>query len=1042
LIRLIQENSNPKLVSTANVIKDFQNPKISAEILQKMTVWHGSPYNFNAFDNSKMGTGEGAQAHGWGTYVAKDTDTGTKYAKKFKAAKKSLAYKGKAFDDYVTLPGGSVINSPLSAAYYAIMQEGTVSKAKQFIERIKSMAEDVEMQQHWDNVISILNNSKKSDFTGSAILYEVEIPDDNGSNYLTEGTTIPKKNRRRVADVVRNMDDNLLQREKHGPNWLPNGLETLANVIENGQLDAAEIRARLVDAFGSEKMASQIMSDAGFVGIKYNGVTDGECYVIFNESDAKIINHIQFLKTPNGEVYGFTKDGKVYLDPTLMNPNTPIHEYTHLWATAVENRNPKLWENIISLLKGTDVWNEVLNDEAYQDIAGNDSLVASEVLARMTGKEGAKRLTDMADEALKEPDMTDRARKMSIVNRIKEALDKFWNFVARDIFHIDSFNRAEDIPMQVLYDLVNRTNLDGGGNNGGKPTFRITNGEASSVDKVKADVDSYLQPDRLNMVEDTKRRIHANINEQIEYFAANMDDIRRSEMAFEKGLSGAFYTYYDGTNFIDNDNVPERVKDAFADAEYVYGDMRNILTQNRKDKQEEFDSLNDEINNGILYDSTPKLYEQTKKELEDIDKALFWIKAHENDVTLAPVEFFDEDGKYVGPDNVSAYKAATRPSFRITPAQDKAYMDAVNAGDMETAQRMVDEAADGYINNQLLPNDDDIAGFKYHRGPAPTKTFKRYAVLNVNPDGFKAAYAGNKDATPVGVLLDAQNLKSYTSDLVQFKDGTFATYIPGDTGASTSSKFSPLLMDEMAKEGVPRSSKWLLERGGKHSSDIPNFSQMNLMQNENGEKVENKLKDGALPHNKLIFEIEYGITEGGDLTEFVKENGRIDATGKNQGIAKIQPNQYYDFKTNANAVGNWGIGGTFKILRLVPHDEIVRVTNEYKKNSIAEAEKAYKDGEISKADHDKRIKNANAIQVQKWVGGYHPEDFGLSVESVDEMRKQGEQKKLTDPVTYDDNGNVIPLSQRFNPKVNDIRFRITPSEDKAYMEAAKSGDTK
>jgi hypothetical protein len=32
------------------------------------------------------------------------------------------------------------------------------------------------------------------------------------------------------------------------------------------------------------------------------------------------------------------------------------------------------------------------------------------------------------------------------------------------------------------------------------------------------------------------------------------------------------------------------------------------------------------------------------------------------------------------------------------------------------------------------------------------------------------------------------------------------------------------------------------------------------------------------------------------------------------------------------------------------------------------------------------------------------------------------QIKLTDPVTYDDDGDVIPLSKRFNPNSNDIRY--------------------
>ena len=359
----------------------------------------------------------------------------------------------------------------------------------------------------------------------------------------------------------------------------------------------------------------------------------------------------------------------------------------------------------------------------------------------------------------------------------------------------------------------------------------------------------------------------------------------------------------------------------------------------------------------------------------------------------------------------------------LTPEQRKLnedYMAAVERGDMETAQRMVDEEAAKYIEEYLLPNDEDESGFKYHRGPAPTKTFKRYAVLNVSPDGFRAAYAGNANPTPLGVWLDAQNLQSYMSDMTQFDDGSFATYIPGGTGAPTNAKFSP---ERIKEYGLRGGQRWLMERGGKHSSDVPNFSQMNLRKNENGETVTNAIRDGALPHNKLIFEIEYGASDDGDLTEYVKEHGRK-IKGKNQGLAKIQPNQYYDFKTNPNAVGKWGIGGTFRIVRLVPYSEVVSVTNKYKENAIKEAQRLYDAGEISKADFNAQVKNANAIQVQKWVNGYHPEDFGLNEKTVQEMVAKGMRSKLTDAVTYDDAGEVIPLSQRFNEKKADPRFSM------------------
>ena len=42
--------------------------------------------------------------------------------------------------------------------------------------------------------------------------------------------------------------------------------------------------------------------------------------------------------------------------------------------------------------------------------------------------------------------------------------------------------------------------------------------------------------------------------------------------------------------------------------------------------------------------------------------------------------------------------------------------------------------------------------------------------------------------------------------------------------------------------------------------------------------------------------------------------------------------------------------------------------------------------------------------------------------------------KSADPVTYDDNGNVIPLSERFQTTSPDIRYSITPEFEQWYKE--------
>lgn len=44
-------------------------------------VWHGSPHKFDAFDASKIGTGEGAQAYGHGLYFAESPDVAKEYQK-------------------------------------------------------------------------------------------------------------------------------------------------------------------------------------------------------------------------------------------------------------------------------------------------------------------------------------------------------------------------------------------------------------------------------------------------------------------------------------------------------------------------------------------------------------------------------------------------------------------------------------------------------------------------------------------------------------------------------------------------------------------------------------------------------------------------------------------------------------------------------------------------------------------------------------------------------------------------------------------------
>nr|DAQ88786.1 MAG TPA: hypothetical protein [Caudoviricetes sp.] len=65
------------------------------------SAWHGTPYDFDSFDLGAIGTGEGAQVHGWGLYFAQNRRTSEWYKKRLaKTTQEYYAYDGKEHKEY------------------------------------------------------------------------------------------------------------------------------------------------------------------------------------------------------------------------------------------------------------------------------------------------------------------------------------------------------------------------------------------------------------------------------------------------------------------------------------------------------------------------------------------------------------------------------------------------------------------------------------------------------------------------------------------------------------------------------------------------------------------------------------------------------------------------------------------------------------------------------------------------------------------------------------------------------------------------------
>lgn len=168
------------------------------------------------------------------------------------------------------------------------------------------------------------------------------------------------------------------------------------------------------------------------------------------EVNAEITDRVRFFRTAKGEAYGFTVGGKIYIDPKIANTETPIHEYAHLWAAALRGQNPKEWQNIVELMKGTSVWDEV--KKRYPELNTDDD-IADEVLATYSGRRGAERLREEQRKiAGGKGGVFEKAEAISALERVKQALRKFWKSVA-DFLHIH-YKSAEEVADRVMKDLL------------------------------------------------------------------------------------------------------------------------------------------------------------------------------------------------------------------------------------------------------------------------------------------------------------------------------------------------------------------------------------------------------------------------------------------------------------------------------------------------------------------------------------------------------------------------------------------------------------
>ena len=173
------------------------------------------------------------------------------------------------------------------------------------------------------------------------------------------------------------------------------------------------------------------------------------------ETDTRTDGMQRFLRTADGEVYGLVKDGRIYLDPKVATSETAVHEYTHLWGDMLRRKDSEQWSHTVKELKNSVLWEEV--KELYPELKTDDE-IADEVLSTFSGRRGAERLREEARRVADgEGGVFTKAKAIETLERVKEAIARFWEGVAR-MFGINRYRSVEELADMAMRDLLDSKN--------------------------------------------------------------------------------------------------------------------------------------------------------------------------------------------------------------------------------------------------------------------------------------------------------------------------------------------------------------------------------------------------------------------------------------------------------------------------------------------------------------------------------------------------------------------------------------------------------
>lgn len=903
----------PQQIQEGDIVTDDVVNSINQEIADapkfSLKVYHGSGADFTEFDFDHMGEGAGSQVFGWGGYVTSSKKIGKSYA--------------------------TLMDNDPSKAYYRIQRSNGTRFAKKyptlesFLHGDKQIAKNDKFTEQ--EKIDYYNEMKKL-AEPYHNLYEVDIPEDNGSNYLDWDKPLSKKQQDSIREGLEHLGVGIKTLESKGQS-----LERTGENIYNSTLYIG-LTGTEYDLPERTKGISKFLSFVGFTGIKYKagrnfgGAKKGDTnYVIFKPEDMKITQHTKFsLKSKpvrfetgkklsdeeKKEVLSTLKDAyKVngvpyHIEETAGGKEKRVYEPTadSYVVSDITNRPLRYY---ITLPDGrvahpTEVYpnisdNEVKSSATKQGLLDDEAdQIVSAAIGNMKGIADNAKVLEVLTEMQNLPHEThDVGYGMNNAQSYNYKTGIFTSDAAQAIdYVVRRMRRKEDVPAEIPAALKKAVD----------DSYGMVDNLIDGMSNTKVGA-AEIKPVGVGAFGNIYNQFRGKAKAAIEF----LKKVRGGEAVgalYHKDIGDIDLVWgKEGTGHSDGYGLSKLVKyhpEVLDNLQEILNDMRVVSSSKNRVNLE---SETHKAGVRLTWDGERKSWLLTafKKETSASDKRTDTAATSlEGDTALSQTE-----GSAAKIDN--SFETTKENGEKVDvegtkfSLKDEEYLKAVEDGNMEKAQKMVNEAADaaGYST------DSSYQGTSAFNGAAPWG------------NGYFLTKDERKEAWDNGEFEGESTLGDYIND-----------DIDGGNLEELTNAASYRAADPMRKEAI---------------DNVRNAIQKKAKTITMYRSVPSDVKEGSFRNGDWVT----------PSRAYAVDNAKLHGWGDDYNIIE-QKVPVDDVWFDGNDIAEWGYGR--------------------EEDYINDTDFAYKNSKNN--------------------------------------------KKLLDAVTYDDNGNVIPLSQRFNEKNKDVRFSL------------------